>query len=74
MEEVKWLLNRGLVRAGKPVIFLVDDLDRCSADYVVEFLETVQTQLRDALHSAAGATCWALCRRRGRWALDQDQL
>jgi hypothetical protein len=29
-------------------VFLIDDLDRCDADYVVEFLEVVQTLVRDA--------------------------
>lgn len=38
-----WLI----ARAGKPVVFLIDDLDRCSDSYVVDLLETVQTLIRD---------------------------
>jgi tetratricopeptide (TPR) repeat protein len=36
----------GLVK--DPVVFFIDDLDRCTEGYVVEFLEAVQTLLRDA--------------------------
>lgn len=36
----------GLVK--DPVVFVIDDLDRCGEDYVVEFLEAVQTLLQDA--------------------------
>ena len=39
-----WLV----ARAGKPVVFFVDDLDRCSNDYVVAMLDAVQTLVRDA--------------------------
>ena len=39
-----WLLER----AGKPVVFFIDDLDRCTEEYVVELLESVQTLIRDA--------------------------
>jgi hypothetical protein len=39
---------RFLVRsAGTPVIFLIDNLDRCRAEYVVEILEGIQTLFRD---------------------------
>lgn len=37
-----------LVRAsGRPVAIVIDDLDRCSAEYVVGLLEGVQTLFRD---------------------------
>ncbi|WP_324924258.1 P-loop NTPase fold protein [Actinophytocola sp.] len=39
-----WLLRR----SSKPVVFLVDDLDRCPDSYVVELLDSVQTLVRDA--------------------------
>jgi hypothetical protein len=48
MRRVGELFARTLNRAPRPVVFLVDDLDRCDADYVVEFLEVVQTLVRDA--------------------------
>jgi len=48
MQEVAdhfaWLLRR----VGRPVVFLIDDLDRCAEGYVVELLDAVQTLLRDA--------------------------
>jgi hypothetical protein len=48
MQEVGRLFARTLRRARQPVVFLIDDLDRCDEGYVVEFLEVVQTLLRDA--------------------------
>ncbi|WP_158647662.1 P-loop NTPase fold protein [Actinoplanes sp. ATCC 53533] len=39
-----WLVRR----SPRPVLFLVDDLDRAGPDYVVELIETVQTVIRDA--------------------------
>jgi hypothetical protein len=39
-----WLLDR----SNKPVLFFVDDLDRCPAPYVVELLDAMQTLVRDA--------------------------
>jgi hypothetical protein len=46
--DVSDLFRRSLRRAPRPVVFLIDDLDRCDEDYVVGFLEVVQTLLRDA--------------------------
>ncbi|MDP1848801.1 MAG: P-loop NTPase fold protein, partial [Solirubrobacteraceae bacterium] len=43
-EHFGWLV----ARAGKPVVFFVDDLDRCSNEYVVALLDAVQTLVRDA--------------------------
>ncbi|MEM9169023.1 MAG: P-loop NTPase fold protein [Pseudomonadota bacterium] len=34
--------------AGRPIVVMIDDLDRCSATYVVDLLEGVQTAFRDA--------------------------
>ena len=43
-----WLV----AKAGKPVVFMIDDLDRCTDSYVVDLLETVQTLIRDPVGSA----------------------
>jgi hypothetical protein len=48
MAEVGRLFARALGRAKRPVVFLIDDLDRCDENYVVEFLEVMQTIVRDA--------------------------
>jgi KAP family P-loop domain len=49
-----------LVRsAGTPIIVLIDNLDRCRAEYVVEMLEGIQTLLRNP----RGAKRWSLGRR-----------
>jgi ribose 1,5-bisphosphokinase PhnN len=42
-EHFAWLVTR----AGQPVVFFVDDLDRCDREYVVEFLDGIQTVARD---------------------------
>lgn len=39
-----WLLDQ----SRKPVLFFVDDLDRCPAPYVVDLLDAIQTLVRDA--------------------------
>jgi hypothetical protein len=43
-EHFAWLLRH----SRKPVVFFVDDLDRCRHEYVVELLEAIQTLVRDA--------------------------
>jgi hypothetical protein len=48
MGEVSQLFGRALGRSEKPVVFLIDDLDRCEVEYVIKFLEVVQTLVRDA--------------------------
>jgi hypothetical protein len=49
-----------LVRsAGTPIIVLIDNLDRCRADYVVEMLEGIQTLLRNPRATRR----WSLRRR-----------
>lgn len=55
MHEVGRLFARTLRRARRPVLFLIDDLDRCDEAYVVEFLEVVQTLVRDAPRQLASA-------------------
>lgn len=44
-----WLLGQ----SRRPVVFFIDDLDRCKDDYVVELLETVQTLVRDTRQKQA---------------------
>ena len=49
-----------LVRsAGTPIIVLIDNLDRCRADYVVQMLEGIQTLLRNPRATRR----WSLRRR-----------
>jgi hypothetical protein len=43
-EHFSWLIRR----SPRPVLFLVDDLDRAEPEYVVGLIETVQTLIRDA--------------------------
>jgi hypothetical protein len=43
-----WLARR----VGKPVVFFIDNADRCSQTYVVELLEAVQTLIRDSAHGS----------------------
>ncbi|WP_340687856.1 FxSxx-COOH system tetratricopeptide repeat protein [Amycolatopsis coloradensis] len=51
-EHFDWLLRR----SRKPVVFLIDDLDRCKDAQVVELLEAIQTLVRDAprMHDPTG--------------------
>ena len=39
----RWLLER----SDKPIAFFIDDLDRCDQKYVVEFLDMIQTLVRN---------------------------
>ncbi len=49
MAEVRDLFARSVQRASpRRVIFLIDDLDRCEPAYVIQFLEVLQTLVRDA--------------------------
>jgi hypothetical protein len=42
-DHFAWLIHK----AQRPVLFAVDDLDRCDKDYVVNLLDAVQTLIRD---------------------------
>jgi hypothetical protein len=44
-----WLM----AKSRKPVVFFIDDLDRCPDSYVVELLDTVQTLIRNTGPRAA---------------------
>ncbi len=56
-QHFSWLI----AKTKRPVVFFIDDLDRCTDSYVVELLETVQTLIRDAGTSAPGAGTSAPC-------------
>lgn len=43
-DHFSWLIRT----SDRPVLFLVDDLDRAPAQYVVELLETIETLIRNA--------------------------
>jgi hypothetical protein len=43
-EHMGWLIHR----LSRPLLVVIDDIDRCRAEQVVELLESVQTLLRDA--------------------------
>jgi hypothetical protein len=49
-EHFGWLVSR----IDDPVVLVIDDLDRCSEDYVVDVLDAAQTLLRDAQRRAPG--------------------
>jgi hypothetical protein len=48
-EHFSWIMRR----TKKPIVFFIDDLDRCKHPYVVDLLEAVQTLVRDPLRSEA---------------------
>lgn len=52
MQGIALQFNHALRRIGKPVVFFIDDLDRCSESYVVEFLEAIQMFIRDSTTTA----------------------
>jgi hypothetical protein len=55
-----WLLDR----SAEPVLFFVDDLDRCPAPYVVELLDAIQTLVRDA---PGGSSAYFVVAADGAW-------
>lgn len=42
-EHIAWLIGR----IQRPVVFFIDDLDRCGHSYVVDLMEAIQTLIRD---------------------------
>ncbi|OXM44794.1 P-loop NTPase fold protein [Amycolatopsis alba] len=47
MDQVAAHFDWMLSKARKPVVFFIDDLDRCQSSYVVDLLDAVQTLIRD---------------------------
>ena len=66
-DHFAWLITR----AAKPVVFFIDDLDRCSNDYVVDLLDSVQTLVRDSpsrrSSTSRSAACHVVVAADGRW-------
>ena len=67
-DHFAWLM----ARARRPVLLFVDDLDRCSHEYVVDFLDSVQTLVRDANRrieetSGSNCACDVVVAADGRW-------
>ncbi|MGP4017587.1 KAP family P-loop NTPase fold protein [Saccharopolyspora sp. 5N708] len=48
MLEVSAHFDWCLRQSRKPVVFFIDDIDRCKHPYVVELLDSIQTLVRDA--------------------------
>ena len=47
MEAIAFRFRKFIGRIRRPVAFFIDDLDRCSESYVVEFLEAIQTLVKE---------------------------
>ena len=58
MGQVQELFARTLRRTRKPVVFLIDDLDRCEAQHIIDFLEVMQTLVREHPEQPARRTRW----------------
>lgn len=50
-----WWITRGRDRPRRPVVVVIDDLDRCGADRTVKLMETVHTLLR---HNGRPSLFW----------------
>jgi hypothetical protein len=48
MEGVSSHFGWLVARARRPVVFFIDDLDRCPQEYVIKLLDAIQTLVRDA--------------------------
>jgi KAP family P-loop domain len=46
LQPIVKLFHRLITAVRRPVIVVIDDLDRCTAEYIVEFMEGIQTLLR----------------------------
>jgi hypothetical protein len=63
-DHFSWLVER----APKPVLFLVDDLDRCDERHVVDLLDSIQTLVRrDAVGETPPAAPCFIVAADGRW-------
>jgi hypothetical protein len=67
MQAIADRFNAVVDLVPKPVVIFVDDLDRCSASYVVEFLEAVQTLVRETLRTPGSMAPHFVVAADGRW-------
>jgi hypothetical protein len=74
MEDLTSHFDWVLRQAGKPVLLLIDDLDRCPETFVVELLDSIQKLMRDPdpIHGAAvsdrrAAPLMVIVAADGRW-------
>ncbi|MDQ3850836.1 MAG: P-loop NTPase fold protein [Actinomycetota bacterium] len=61
-EHFSWLIGR----AGRPVVFFIDDLDRCTTAYVVDLLDSIQTLVRVSSSRGQSAPYFVVAAD-GRW-------
>lgn len=67
----RWLL----CSSDKPIAFFVDDLDRRQRLYVADFLDTVQTLIRDSpARVDAEKLPGSIFHRGGRWSMAAEEL
>jgi hypothetical protein len=67
MQAIADRFNAVVDLAHKPVVLFVDDLDRCSSAYVVEFLEALQTVVRETPRSPGIHAPHLVVAADGRW-------
>jgi len=67
MQAIADRFNTVVDLVGKPVVLFVDDLDRCSGSYVVEFLEAVQTLVRETPRTPGSMAPHFVVAADGRW-------
>jgi hypothetical protein len=67
MQAIAARFNEVVGLIGKPVVIFVDDLDRCSSAYVVEFLEAVQTLVRESPRTPESNAPHFVVAADGRW-------
>jgi hypothetical protein len=67
MQAIADRFNTVVDLVGKPVVMFVDDLDRCSGSYVVEFLEAVQTLVRETPRTPGSMAPHFVVAADGRW-------
>ena len=67
MQAIADRFNTVVGLVGKPVVIFVDDLDRCTGSYVVEFLEAVQTLVRETPRTPGSRAPHFVVAADGRW-------
>lgn len=70
------LFDRMIKIIDRPVLVMIDDLDRCEETYVVSLLESIQTMLRDAPISylIAGDKRWIISSFEARYLTFSDAM